>query len=424
MIEEHINFLNKLLKTRKNKKLLKKNICIVAGGTGGHIIPALSVANNLIKNDYKVVFITDKRFDNYAKYMDLSEIDNDNFHLYYFNFKNSDNFLITLLSKIVVFTNIFRLIGLLTKHQISITIGFGGIITVPAIIASRILGKYSIVHEQNSYAGLANRFLGFFSNLILISFKKINGFSKILNKKIYYSGLPMRSEICNLYYKNTSKIINYEAFFKIYDDFVITVCGGSQGAKSINRLFTDCISELSYQIRRKIKLYHQVGEKENIEEIEKIYSENSINFVVRPFFNNMLEIISKSHLIISRAGASAVLEIAAIGTPSILIPLPSAKNNHQLLNAKQIYDTGGCILFEEKFANGKKLAALITNLFESDSKLGKISSLVKKYGDPYGSERILDIIETIVEKKISNHFYNYYRKNNDNNFLVNSIGVS
>ena len=350
---------------------MKKNskIAIIAGGTGGHIFPAISLLEQLIIEKKEIIFFSDTRVSNIInKNKSLFKKKNVTFYSLRIskNFKDFFSF----------FKNFFKIFIFIKKNDPKIIVGFGGYTSIPFLLISKILFKPIILHEQNIIIGLTNKIFSPFSKKIIFGWgnKKKNK----INKKFFYIRNPVRKKILNL--RKKVKFITHKK------RIIILIVGGSQGATILDNIIPESLHLLPNQIKKNIEVYHQCS-KNNFNSVKKNYLKNKIKCTCKTFFNDLPDIMFKSQFVISRSGASTLSEISALGKPSILIPYKFAKNNHQEKNAKWLIDKGaGTMLLENELTvenlkneimtfiiNKKKLKKMSKNSFS----LGDSMSLIK-----------------------------------------------
>jgi len=350
---------------------MKKNskIAIIAGGTGGHIFPAISLLEQLIIEKKEIIFFSDTRVSNIInKNKSLFKKKNVTFYSLRIskNFKDFFSF----------FKNFFKIFIFIKKNDPKIIVGFGGYTSIPFLLISKILFKPIILHEQNIIIGLTNKIFSPFSKKIIFGWgeKKKNK----INKNFFYIRNPVRKKILNL--RKKVKFITHKK------KTIILIVGGSQGAAILDNIIPASLNLLPNQIKKNIEVYHQCS-KNNFNSVKKNYLKNKIKCTCKTFFNNLPDIMFKSQFVISRSGASTLSEISALGKPSILIPYKFAKNNHQEKNAKWLIDKGaGTMLLENELTvenlkneimtfiiNKKKLKKMSKNSFS----LGDSMSLIK-----------------------------------------------
>lgn len=287
-------------------------IIIASGGTGGHVFPALTVGNELSKEN-DVLYFTDTRGQKYFGENKPYEV---------LNVKGlSGGFINKIVSLILVKLAVFRCLILIIKIKPNIIIGFGGYASFACVMAGIILAKKTIIHEQNAVLGQANRFLAKWASKIFISFPIQEKLMKKYVTKIYFTGVPLRKEFIEIKNKNLStSTIN------------ILITGGSQATKLFSSIVPNSILLLPQQILKNLQIYHQAKEAD-IKEVQELYKGAKIKADVKPFFEDLPKLLQKANLVIARSGASTVAELVHTITSCILVPLKIAKENHQLQNA-------------------------------------------------------------------------------------------
>ena len=343
---------------------------IVAAKTGGHVFPAVAIANKLIKNNHKIVLIgTDSKIEKKA----YEKFDSQFYKLSIEGFRGKNlyrQFLVIL----QVFTNIFRVLKIIKKEKINGMIGFGGFISVPSGIACWIKNIPVFIHEQNAVMGSANKLLSNFSKINFLGFK----IDKLNNSVL--TGNPIRDSFLNI--KNGNKSENKK--IKIY------ITGGSQGANYINENIPEALKSFSSNIDIK----HQCGIN-HLHKVKTYYDSMNIQVEVSEFYDNPENVIKWSDFVISRAGALSLSEIISLGRGVLMIPLSNSIDNHQVENAKNIQDINLGIMHEEKDGL-ESLIAKIKDIIES-----------KKYIDWKDSKSMLHMN---ASKTIVNHVENYFNR--------------
>ena len=368
--------------TKKGKKNRKPLIILTAGGTGGHVYPAEALADELLHRGYRVELITDNRGKNNYKGR-LGEIPN---HAVLAGALVGKSPLFKLKSLFKTAIGILQAGHLIFKKKPACVIGFGGYASFPSCMAAILLGTNLVIHEQNSVMSRTNRFLSKYAALIAQSFKKVkytpSGIKTIL------TGMPIRKSIADI--RNTPfPTLNKD------DKFQIMVLGGSQGAKIFGDVIPEVIKNLTPTQQKKIRIFQQCREAD-VENIKSVYANCHAEVTVSHFFNNMPELYAGTHLIISRAGASSVSEIAAVGIPSILVPLPIAADDHQTANAREIKDAKAGIILKQKDFTPTKLEELLNNLMSSPEKLTQMSENAKSIGIIDAAIRFADAVENEI----------------------------
>jgi UDP-N-acetylglucosamine--N-acetylmuramyl-(pentapeptide) pyrophosphoryl-undecaprenol N-acetylglucosamine transferase len=362
----------------------KKKILIATGGTGGHIFPAYSLANHLIKNNYKVKLTTDSRGLNYLKdYKNLDLIKVASSPLIK---KNIFKFLYSLL---VISFSVIRSIILLSINRPSIVFGMGGYSSFPVCIAAMILRIKFVIYENNLIIGKANKHLLPFAKKIFVSYKELEGIPKEYNNKILEIGNIIREEIINL---KTEKFKSNR-----FDKLKILVLGGSQAAK----IFADKLPKIFEKVKNcgiTIKIYQQCQNEQN-NQLSEFYKKANIDCEIFNFSNKIIDFYSKANLVITRSGASVLGELINAKIPFISIPLPTSADNHQFKNAVYYKKKNFGYLINEKDINDQ-LFNLIKSIFKDKSLIKNILANQSKYSDKNIFKSTNAYIEKIINEKI------------------------
>lgn len=370
---------------RTSKKQDKPLIILTAGGTGGHVYPAESLAEELIKRGYRLALVTDKRGkDNYKG--KLGEIPN------YAVFAGalvgkSKFFKIKSLFKTCL--GIIQAGYIILKNKPKCVVGFGGYASFPCCMAAILLGVDLVIHEQNSVMSRTNRFLSKHATLIAQSFKNVKYTPAQI--KTILTGMPIRKAIIDI------KDVPYPSLEKD-DKAQIMILGGSQGAKVFGDIFPEAVKKLDKDLQKKLKIYQQCRECD-IKDVKSKYKGIDCDVVVSHYFDNMPELYSKTHLILSRAGASSVSEIAVVGIPSILVPLPIAADDHQTYNASEIGNANAGIVIKQKDFTVAKITGLLNDLLGDYEALQIMSKNASRVGIVDAAERFADAIEKEIIKE-------------------------
>ena len=362
--------------------MIKKKILIATGGTGGHIIPAYSLANYLINKNFKVKLTSDKRGLNYLKdYKKFNIIELNTSPLIKKNFFK----LIFSISKIIF--SIIRSLFLLLFDRPSIIFGMGGYSSFPVCIAASILRIKFIIYENNLIVGKANKYLLPFAEKIFISYKELEGIPEKYENKIFELGNIIRETIIN------SNFIDQN---KRFDSIKILVLGGSQGAE----VFADKLPKIFEELKNSkipIKIYQQCQKKQN-DHLSQFYKKTKINYEIFNFTDKIIDYYSKANLVITRSGASVLAELINFKTPFISIPLPTSADNHQYKNAEFYQKKGYGYLLEEKDIE-IKLYHIIQSMFKDKSLINNILSNQRQYSDKDIFKNLQVQLEKILNEK-------------------------
>lgn len=333
-------------------------LIISAGGTGGHIFPGIAVAEALVaqKSGNSAVFIGTP----YG--LEKSIIPDAGFKLHLieahqFLGRSVVHKAVTLLR---VIKGIFMCLKILGQEKPDAILGMGGFTSVPVILAGRMRGIPCFLHEQNVEPGLANKLLSRITRAAFVSFDETA--KRMPHGRAVHSGNPLRQKLKRI------EGIKDPASFGIF------VFGGSRGAKSVNDAVVSLLPYLEEY--KNVAVYHQTG-TDDAERIREAYSKTGVAHEVFAFTNEMEKYYALSDVIISRAGATTIFELAFFRKAAILIPYPYSAGNHQWQNAAYVETKGGCHLVNNDEATGERLFGIIKHLM-------KDKDLIKQMGDNLG----------------------------------------
>lgn len=370
---------------KRIKKDEKPLIMLTAGGTGGHIYPADALADELIKRGFRVALVTDKRGkDNYKG--KLGEIPN---YAVYAGGVVGKSFIFKIKSLFKVGIGSLQALFILLKQKPVCVVGFGGYASFPCCVAAILTGTDLVIHEQNSVMSRTNRFLSKYADLIAQSFD--NAKYTPAGAKTVLTGMPIRSSIV---------AVAGDTYPSLNDDekMQILVLGGSQGAKIFGQVVPEVVKSFDEKHQKRIRIVQQCRQVD-LEEVKKAYEGTRCEVITSHFFENMPELYRHSHLVISRSGASSVSEIAVVGVPSILVPLPTAADDHQTGNAALLGDAKGAIVIKQKDFTSEKISRIILDLLNDYECLEIMSRNAQKVGINNAAERFADAIENEIIKK-------------------------
>jgi len=336
---------------------INNHVLIVAGGTGGHIFPALAVAQELKKRGVKLSWIgTSRGLEN--KVVAAAGIP-----LFLSNFKGvrGKGQWSLFLMPWRLLLSVFEMVKLLKRLKPDFVACFGGYVTVPVGFSSFILKIPFLVHEQNAIMGTANRLLARLTRKVLLSFK----LTKHAPNFAKFAGNPLRDVFGSI---KPPK----ERWLDRNGPLRILVLGGSLGASFLNIEIPKILAKVSKLYKLDFFVVHQSGERDCVD-VRSGYQNLGLRAEVSSFLENVNENYVWADLVICRSGAGTVSEIAAVGVGSILIPLPNAIDNHQMLNARFLSESGAAIIVEEKDITGKQIMSFFSNF----TRLGLLSFAVK-----------------------------------------------
>ncbi|RTK93666.1 MAG: undecaprenyldiphospho-muramoylpentapeptide beta-N-acetylglucosaminyltransferase [Rickettsiales bacterium] len=358
-----------------------KTIILAAGGTGGHLFPAISVGEELIKtNNVKTCLVTDFRCKKFLP-ADLK------IPTYFIDIHLKINSPLNKLKSLFNLANAcIRALFLVFKIKPNIVIGFGGYPSFPILLAARILRIPVIIHEQNCFIGKINRFFADYAKVIALSYPQTYNAKKFDQTKIIVTGNMVRAEICKI---NN----NYNPYS---DEFNILVLGGSQGAKIFTDIMPDVIRrllELDNNLKINIIQLVNINDKKYL---ENEYDKLGVKHELAEFFHNMPEIYSKTNLVISRSGAGTITELAYLGIPAIYIPFPHATDDHQYLNAQAIVDIKGGWCYRQDNISANILSQGIYKLISDRNLLVSTSQNLRLHSKNDAAKHLSDTVLKII----------------------------
>ena len=358
-------------------------VLLAAGGTGGHLFPAEALANALARRGIAVDLATDRRAAGYAGKFPARRI-----HVLPSDTLRSRNPLRLALTLLVLGYGILRAVLLLLWLRPAAVVGFGGYPTLPPVLAAWLLRIPRIVHEQNAVLGRANRLLAARASAIATGYPGILAQKAALAIKAVHTGNPVRAAV-------------REAAAHAYEEpaagkpFRLLVFGGSQGARIMSEIVPGAIERSAAPLRTRIRVVQQCR-AEDIGEVKAIYARLGVPAELAVFFNDMPERIAASHLVIARSGASTVAELAAIGRPSILVPLPHALDQDQLANATVLVAAGGALLIRQDGFSAERLAQELSQLAEKPAMLAGMAAAARAAGRADAAERLADLVMRVA----------------------------
>jgi UDP-N-acetylglucosamine--N-acetylmuramyl-(pentapeptide) pyrophosphoryl-undecaprenol N-acetylglucosamine transferase len=344
----------------------------MAGGTGGHIFPAMAVARALINHNAEVHWLGT------AAGMEHHLVPAENIPLHLVKVKGfrGKKLLGRLIAPLLLLSAIWQALIIIRKLNPQVVIGFGGYVSAPGGLAARLLGKMLIIHEQNSVAGSTNKLLAKFATQVLQAFP-----ASLPNALLV--GNPVRSAVKALY---CTKKQTTEKRQKN-----LLIMGGSLGAEAINTIVPHALAQLPADIRPVV--WHQTG-KNKLEKVVQSYQSLMIDARTDEFIAAVESAYSWADIIICRAGALTVSEVSVAGVPAIFIPYPYAIDNHQLTNAKWLADQQAAIVIEQDYLTVDTLSAMLKQLLTDAAMLTAMSVQLKKVAMPDATEKVVAVCET------------------------------
>jgi UDP-N-acetylglucosamine--N-acetylmuramyl-(pentapeptide) pyrophosphoryl-undecaprenol N-acetylglucosamine transferase len=351
---------------------------IAGGGTGGHIYPAIAIAREFVARDAKrrVVFVGTERG------LEKTIVPKAGFPLEFISAaglkgKNPIELAKSLIKLPLGFAQAFRLIG---KHHPNAVLGVGGYSSGPVLAAAKLRGVKTIIHEQNAFPGLTNRILAKFVNAVAVAFE--DAAPRLKRKDAVVTGNPIRVEF-------------FAATRQPGNRATLLIFGGSQGSHILNTTMTESLLFLAH-LKDRLDIVHQTGPNE-LRSVQAAYRSSAFpNARVVAYLDPIVDEIANADLVVCRAGAMTIGELAAVGRAAVFVPFAAATNNHQELNARVVERAGGGIVITENGLTPERLAHAVSDAISDPARTQRMGLAAKTLATPEATKRIVDTIEKII----------------------------
>ena len=352
-------------------------VLIAAGGTGGHIFPGIAVAKEIMRRDAE----SEVLFVGTARGLEVKIVPDNGFQLSLINSAGLKN--VGLIGKVkglsVLPRSFLEARRIIRQFRPHVVVGAGGYVSGPVLMMAAIMGVPTLVMDSNALPGFTNRQLARFVERAALTFEEAMPF---FGKKGVVTGNPVRYEFFDVPVKERS------------GEFHVLIFGGSQGARAINNAMMDALSDLGSYADR-LTITHQTGEAD-FEKVRAAYADSQFATAdIRPFISDIFVEFGKADLVISRAGATTCAEIAAAGKPAIMIPLPTAADDHQRKNAEALQNAGVAKMILQAELTGERLADELKSLIEAPDEVASMAAAAKKIARPDAAAATVDIIEEL-----------------------------
>ncbi len=358
-------------------------VIISAGGTGGHIYPALAIANKIKEKDKtsKILYIgTTNRMEKDI----VPKAGFDFIGIKIDGLKRSLS-LKNIKSALLFFTGISKCKKIIKKFKPDVVIGVGGYVSAPVVYAAHKLGVKCCIHEQNSSFGMTNKFASKYADKIFVSFKSLE--EKSSDKKIIYTGNPCSENAIN------AKVCDKTSYGLTPNKKLVLIVMGSLGSKTIN----DKMKNMLTLFNNKDYEVMFVTGKNYFDEYKKIKYTTNIKIV--PYIDGMVSLLKKTDCLVSRAGASTLSEICSLNVPSILVPSPYVTENHQYKNAMDLVSKDAAMILEEKDLQGDTLLRMVEKILNDKTFIRKLKDNLKLFEVKNSASKIYDEIVKLVGVK-------------------------
>jgi UDP-N-acetylglucosamine--N-acetylmuramyl-(pentapeptide) pyrophosphoryl-undecaprenol N-acetylglucosamine transferase len=359
-------------------------ILLAAGGTGGHLFPAEALAATLAQRGFPVHLATDKRAARYGGAFTEHSI-----HVIASATLRGRNPLALVSTASTLGAGVVQCWRLLGRLRPQAVIGFGGYPTIPPVLAAAWRGVPSLIHDANAVIGRANRLLAPRVTAIATTFPDVFRTAPKLSEKATLTGNPVRPAVvaaASTPYPSTGESLR------------LLVFGGSQGARILADVVPAAIGRLSAELRGRLAIVHQARD-EDLDRVRQAYATLPVAAEVAPFFADLPARMAASHLVVSRSGASTVAELAAIGRPAIVVPLPHALDQDQFANAGVLERAGGAIRVVQDTFTPQRLADEIGGLAAAPARLAAMAAAARSLGRLDAADRLADLVLAVAANR-------------------------
>ncbi len=355
-----------------------KPIVLAAGGTGGHVFPAKALAALLVDRGHRVVLVTDRRG---SAFDDASGVELHRIRAAGIAGRGIIAKLTAALQLVLGWRDARHLLAALAP---GVVVGFGGYASVPTVMAAEGLKVPVVLHEQNAVLGRANRLLAKNATAIATCFEDVQKVRPADRQKTHLTGNPVRESLRALRTQPTPPLL-------ANGTREILVTGGSQGASAFAELIPAAIALLPNGLRDRVRIAQQARQSE-VERVVAAYADMGVEADVRHFFDDMPARLRAANLLICRSGASTVAENAVVGRPALLIPYPSAIDDHQTANALALEAAGAAVVLPQGTLDPKQLAELLTSLLDDIERMSAMTEAAHAAGRPDAVEDLADLV--------------------------------
>ena len=362
-----------------NQTTQQRPIVLASGGTGGHVFPAKALAELLAARGHRVALVTDTRgsaFDDASAGIEVHKIRAGGIA--------GRGFVPKIKGAAKLLLGWFDARRLMGELQPAAVVGFGGYASVPTVLAAGGRGIPVVLHEQNAVIGRANRLLAKQASAIATCFETVEKIPTADRRKVVLVGNPVREAVKAVRDMEPAPLAEN-------GPCEILVTGGSQGASVFAELIPAAIALLPEPIRARLRIAQQAREAE-VDGVAAAYRTMNVAADVRRFFDDMPERLRAAHLLICRSGASTVAENTVAGRPALLVPYPSAIDDHQTANARAIEAAGGAFVLPQADLTPAHLAELLTDLLDDADRLSTMTAAARAYGRPNAVEDLAALV--------------------------------
>ena len=355
-------------------------IALAAGGTGGHMFPAEALAQELIARGHRVVLITDRRGGAFGGRLDAVAVRR--VHAAGLLGRTARE---RATAACLLAVGLIQALWLLGRLKPAAVVGFGGYPSVPTVFAAHRIGLPTVLHEQNAVLGRANRLLAPRARALAVAFAETHGVRAADRAKVVHTGNPVRAAVLALATRGYTAPEPGGALR-------LLITGGSQGARVFAEIVPPAVASLPMDMRARLEVNHQCR-PEDIERTALVYSDAGVRYEVSAFFNDMPQRLARAHLGICRAGASTIAELTVAGLPALLVPLPSAADDHQTVNARFCESAGAAWTIVQTEFTAPTLARRLFELLRNPERLAAAARAARNAAVPDAARRLADVVQ-------------------------------
>ena len=367
---------------------ISRHFVLAAGGTGGHMIPAYAVAKELTARGHHVALVTDERG---AKIPGIFE----DMQVHILPAGRMQGGPVGWLKGLrATWAGRAMALRLYETFKPTAVVGFGGYPALPALLAALKVGIPTAIHEQNAVLGRVNRLIAGRVSAIATAYPDVARLSDRYSDKVHLVGNPVREEVLALRDEDYPALTE-ESVFRVL------VTGGSQGATVLSSVVPEGLALLPIGLRRRLQVTQQCR-AEDIEKVRATYAETEIPADLATYIGDMPEKLSWAHLVIARAGASTLAELTVAGRPAILVPLPSAMDDHQTANVREMVSCGGARSIPQSQFTPVELAKQMQKMALEPGALQNAAKRARACGRPHAARDMADLLESIGHAPIMN----------------------
>jgi UDP-N-acetylglucosamine--N-acetylmuramyl-(pentapeptide) pyrophosphoryl-undecaprenol N-acetylglucosamine transferase len=351
---------------------------ISAGGTGGHLFPAQALAEALSARGWRIVLATDERAQAFSDGFPAEK----RIAFASATMRGADPIAFAR-AAFAIGRGVLQARAALDQIDPAVVVGFGGYPSLPALIAALTQRRRTVIHEQNAVSGRANRLVAPYADAVACAFPTLMKARASVQARAVVVGNPVRPEI---------RALADLPYDPPKDEVRLLITGGSQGARLLSEVVPRAVAGLPGPLRARLKVQQQTR-PECVDEARGIYQDAGVAAEIAPFFRDMARRLACAHLVIGRAGASTVCELAVAGRPSILAPLRIALDDDQGQNARLLAEAGAAEIAREGELTAASLTGALASLLANPRRLAKMAAAARRVATPDAAERLADLVE-------------------------------